>query len=363
MPYTTQTIIENNKISRKLGYDFIRFTAMMFIILDHILALWTSYHYEYPKIISDIIRRGSIRFGSLGVALFFMISGALLISKYKENFSLKDFYLKRFLRIEIPQITCFCFIVLCQYVMTPNIIHSNLFAFLISLFGLSYNSEIWVEYFNIRPVWGVGEWFTIVIIMLYLVFPILRRLFVSHLILGTIFIFTLFAINLKLEILTRGGGWFSFTNGLMCFWIGMLFEQYKQQLCTKKITSILIPIAIVYWLVNPYKIFGYPYLSCFIFSIFLLILLYQIKISNLFTQYVCKYNFEIYLIHHRIYFWFLPAMLTPASNIIQLTIATFIVIGLTLLLSKPLNQISAYILNKIDASRHINKYKKFSYSA
>lgn len=346
-------IIQNNSENklRDLGYDFIRFIAMIFIILFHIVTTWNENNYKFPSVVNSIFWRNSINLGAVGVALFFMLSGALLISQYESRFSIKNFYVKRLLRIEIPQIICYTVAFLCQYTMTANIIHANISGILISLFGLDYSGDIWVKYLGFNSLGLVGEWFTFVIIFLYILFPIVRQLFITHLKLGTIIVSFLFIINLKFEILTRGGGWFSVSNALMCFWMGMLFEKYKQTICKNIVTIFLLPVAVLYWFINPYKIFGYPYLSCFIFSIVLFILFYQIKFSNKFTQYVCKYNFEIYLIHHRIYFWLLPAILSPASNFIQLVISACIVIGLTLLLAKSLNQISSYVLCKINLKR------------
>ena len=338
-----QNRIENS--TRDLGYDFIRFTAMMFILLHHLNTTWYEFHYNIPSIVNMTIGRGVINFGGIGVALFFMISGALLIAKYENSFNIKNFYLKRLIRIEIPQMICFFCAFWCQYLISPNIINSQISGVIISLFGLNYSGDLWIHYFSIYPLWIVGEWFTAVIIILYIFFPLLRWLYIKHCLVGGIIITLIFLVNLKYEILTRGGGWFSITNGLMCFWVGMLFEKYKQKLCTKSITIILILVAILYWSINPSQILGYMYLSCFIFSTILLIILYQIKYSNKFTQFICKNNYEIYLVHHRVFILFLPALLTPASNTLQLVISSIVVVGITFLLSKSLQEISLYVLN------------------
>ena len=332
--------------TRDLGYDFIRFIAMLFILLHHLNTTWYEFHYNIPSIVNMTIGRGNLNMGGVGVALFFMISGALLIARYKTVLNIKNFYMKRLIRIEIPQMICFFCAFWCQYLIDPNIVNSKIGGIVISFLGLNYSGDIWIQYFNIYPLWVVGEWFTAVIIILYVLFPLLRWVYCKYCLTGGIIITLIFLINLKYEVLTRGNGWFSITNGLMCFWVGMLFEKYKQKICTKSITTILILAAILYWSINPAQIFGYMYLSCFIFSILLLAILYQIKYSNKFTKFICKYNYEIYLVHHRVFILFLPALLTSASNAAQLVISSILVIAITFLLSKSLQEISSCILDK-----------------
>ncbi len=339
---------------RDRGYDFIRFFAMSMIVIHHIFTTWKEQHYHIPEFIANIVGRGAIGFGGVGVALFFMLSGALLIKKYETGLKASEFYKKRLWRIEIPQMIGFFCAFWCQYLVTPHIINHKPESLFFSFIGLGYSGEFWAQ-FGRRNVWVIGEWFTAVIIILYILFPALRWLFVNHKNTGGCIIALLFLINLKYQILTYHRGWFSITNGLMCFWMGMLFEKYKYILCRRPAIGACAAFVILYWIVNPQQILGYSYLSCFIFSLPLFVVLYQITFSNRFIRFVSKYNYEIYLVHHRVFILLFPALLTAKSNAWQLGIAAVLLTGITLLLSESLHRATEWGQNKIYRLLHIKE--------
>lgn len=281
----------------------------------------------------------------MGVALFFILSGAVLQMSNNQNFSIKNFFKKRFLKICIPQWIGFLGAMLLTLAVGRKI-NCDFIGGIISFFGLNYTNLFWNE-FNIKVIWIIGEWFTAVIIFLYLIFPLLRWAFNHHRIIASIMIVLIFAINLETKFLTYKNGWFSITNGLMCFWIGMLFEKYKY-LLNKNIISVSVLIALVMYIINPKDIMGYSYLTCFIFSISLFISLYHIKFSNRITKYFCKYCYEIYLTHHRIYIIFLPALLNAKSiNNLQIFLAFLVLTGITFLVSEQLQKASIFVIKKI----------------
>ena len=332
-------------IKRDFGYDFVRFFAMMLILIHHLFTTFREQGYAVSPILKNIVARGSIGIGGVGVALFFILSGALLIKRYKDQFILSEFFYKRFMRIEIPQWIGFICAFALMYCLRPYIVNTDFLGIAISFLGLNYSAELW-NHLNIRVVWVIGEWFTAVIIVCYALFPLLRKLFLEYRLIVTIFLSAIFLANLKFEILTYGHGWFSITNGLMCFWCGMLFEEYQSYI-TKNILKLdyLFLLAFIYF--NPVTIFGFRYLACFVFSLALFIALYQIKHSNVITQYVCQYNYELYLVHHRIYILLLPALLNKTSNGMQLLIASIFVLFLTCLSAQALRKATDFTIEKI----------------
>lgn len=340
--------VSNKQPIRDIGYDFIRFTAM--ILIHHLFTTFREFGYKVPDIWYKLVARDAIEFGGVGVALFFILSGTLLIKKYKENLEWKDFYYKKFIRIECAQWIGFITAFALTYCVYSHIINYDFLGILISFLGMNYSGVIWSD-FGIQTVWVIGEWFTAVIIICYALFPLLRSLFNKSKTLGTIIIGTIFLLNLKFEILTYGNGWFSITNGIMCFWCGMLFEEYKSYI-SKLIIHINYLFIVVFIYINPPTICGAKYLSCFIFSLALFVALYQIKYSNLLTQYVCKYNYELYLVHHRIYILFLPALLNKSSNGIQIFIASIFMLFLSSLAAQALHKATNFTIE------HINNYKQ-----
>ena len=276
-----------------------------------------------------------------------MLSGAVLMMTNNDN-SVCYFYRKRLIKIEIPQIIGFIIAFLAMYVVNKTVIRStNITGFFISALGL--NSCIPWRSIGVNTIWVIGEWFTTVIIILYILFPLLRLLIKQHVLITTISITIVFALNLKYKILTGGNGWFSITNGLMCFWIGMIFNEYRPLIYrNKKITTgATFLLLIATWIINPIQIFNSYYLPTFAFSLLLFILLYQCKISNRFTGYICKFNYELYLVHHRIFILFIPALLTEKSNNLQITLAFIILTGFVFFSAEFLNRLSSYVTKKI----------------
>lgn len=290
--------------------------------------------------------RHALSFGAIGVCLFFMLSGAVLLMTSKDNIKLKNFYKKRLLKISIPQWISFIISLVAIYTIDKNILHTNVFGIIISFLGLNYCGKPW-NHFGIHSTpWITGEWFTAVIIYLYLLFPLLKYLFKKARLITTIVISLIFLVNLKLQILSGCEGWFSISNGLMAFWTGMLFQEYKQYL-TRPLIIVSGIICLATFIMNPSNILGIDWtkqLICFMFSALLFIALYNIKITNSFTKYVSKYNYKIYLVHHRIFILFFPALITIESNHLQVIFAFLVLTGIVFLVSEFLQKISNKIL-------------------
>lgn len=88
-------MIETAK-KRIFYFDELRALAILFVILCHTTTLYKPYYYNFtvmsiPSILNML--------GWVGVPLFFMISGALLLNR---NYTLKDFFKRRFSRILLP---------------------------------------------------------------------------------------------------------------------------------------------------------------------------------------------------------------------------------------------------------------------
>ncbi len=321
------------------------FFAMLLIIISHLFTTYNEFSYNVPVIFKNIVFRGAINWGGVGVALFFMLSGALLFKRYEDNIQLSSFYTKRFLRIEIPQWIGFLSAFALVYCVRKEISNTDPIGIFISFLGLNYFGAPWREYLGVETVWVIGEWFTTVIIFLYIIFPMLRNLLIKHSLIGSFVVTLIFLLNFKYNFLTNKSGWFSITNGIMCFWVGMLFEKYKNKIqYNNLILNINYIFLISFWYLNPSDILGIRYLSCFVFSVSLFIALYQINYRNSFTDYICKYNYEIYLVHHRIYILFLPTLLNKNSSGIQIVIASVTVVLITLLLSEKLHHICELFL-------------------
>lgn len=153
----------------------------------------------------ELFKRG------VGVVLFFCLSGALLIKKYKENFNTLQFIKKRLLRIYIPHWISYVIAFIVSYSVYANTYtFKSIMGILFSFLGMDYFGESLYAIYNIPTYWLVGEWFTAVIVILYCIFPVLRFLYIKREKTTTIIIMLIFILNLKLQILSYGSGWCKF---------------------------------------------------------------------------------------------------------------------------------------------------------
>ena len=330
---------------RDKGYDFIRFAAMMMIIIHHFVT--TIEGRGLPELIVRVTYQAML--GGGGVALFFILSGAVLYRNYCNRLTNKselvEFYKKRFLRIEIPHIAAFVVCVSLVYAQSYQVWIDDKIGFLISMVGLNYCNLPWT-WFDINCPWIVGEWFTAVIVLLYILFPLLKLLFQNHFYISSVFVLCIFVLNLKYQILTGGEGWFSITNGIALFWVGMIYEKFK--IGFDRWNAIIFPLSIVFIIIAQfYTLFSdwMWYLNVVAYSFSLFCLLHRIKYSSFVTKIVCKYNFELYLLHHRVFLVLLPIITFYSGSYLQ-TISIFaLMMALTFSLAVFVKNISDHVVD------------------
>ena len=91
-----------NKSERIFYFDAIRFVAILCVVLLHVtghLGEIMNYNVSTIYSISGIYELFANNFFRIGIALFLMLSGALLLGREE---SIKDFYVKRIGRIAKP---------------------------------------------------------------------------------------------------------------------------------------------------------------------------------------------------------------------------------------------------------------------
>ena len=324
-------------------YDSVRFFATLLIVIHHFITTCNENSIPVFRAAETINLR--LEMGGVGVGMFFTLSGALLWKGNKKELSVKEFYRKRANRILIPYWIATVILLPLVYLGTPGVFQNILkcgAGNIISFLGLYYTISFWNQ-LGIKPgIMIAGEWFTTVIIILYCLYPILNWLFKRRRITATVFITIIFLINLSLEILTYHDGYFSLTNGLMYFWLGMLFEEYKNKL-NNNIGIISWIAIVVLFFVKPEKMFGVAYLHCFFLSIAAFIYFYYLNVDGHFSKYICRYNYEIYLLHHRIFLIFMPLFLNQDSNSVRLVVCFVTLVVFIFILSEKLQKTSNWI--------------------
>ncbi len=130
-------------------FDELRALAIIFVILIHICKHFS--HVEATYSVFWLFSSSLEAFGNMGVPLFFMISGALLLNR---SYELKSFFKKRYSRVLIP----FAFWVV-MYI-------------LIKFFYLGYTIDLYNVY---RIIFFDGfVWFVWTLLGIYLFIPIIN---------------------------------------------------------------------------------------------------------------------------------------------------------------------------------------------
>lgn len=152
---------------RVLYLDLIRVVCFLMVTSFHFaIAVWDFSIDAAVDFYRDVI---SIGWGAIATSCFFMVSGAALIYRYKDNFSLKDFYKKRFFGLYPLFWLAYLFVFLeffYHYRSMPAVPKIN---FLFTVIGMDGYFLDWIPTFYM-----LGEWFLGALIMLYLLFPFYR---------------------------------------------------------------------------------------------------------------------------------------------------------------------------------------------
>lgn len=152
---------------RVLYLDLIRIVCFLMV---------TSFHFsiaveDFGIDAAVVLYRGviSIGWGAIATSCFFMVSGAALIYRYKDNFSLKEFYKKRFFGLYPLFWLAYLFVFLEFFYHHRSMPAVPKINFLLSVLGIDGYFNEWIPTFYM-----VGEWFLGTLVMLYLLFPIYR---------------------------------------------------------------------------------------------------------------------------------------------------------------------------------------------
>ncbi len=150
------------------AFDLIRILAMVLIVVYH----WNTYCYirliDTPVLLPFNIVNGNL--GSIGVSLFFILSGASLMYVYRENLEIRDYLKKRFLAIYPAYWLSYALMFLFVYRIHHRKLTGEYWTWIFTFLGMDglLNGLI-------PSIYLVGEWFVGCIVILYLLFPLLRK--------------------------------------------------------------------------------------------------------------------------------------------------------------------------------------------
>ena len=316
----------------------------------------------------------SFQLGFIGVDIFFVISGYLMASIYK-NTSIKDYYIRRFNRL-IPSyyITIILVIIASLFILEYTEFRETIYQI---WYALSFTSNIgfWLEntYFNkdnFKPL--LHMWTLAIEFQFYLILPLITFLFRKNKYIIIIMFFISLLICFIMTEFSPKTSFFLIFFRIWEFLLGYIIAKYallqnihKKNTLKINIISIILLILIIFSSIFISTIslldihisdfiYGHPGMfSLFICIITGLLLIFGIpnfiqnsKVGNILT-FIGKYSYSIYLIHYPIIILYLYKPLSGTilkfNNYYQITIIMIIII------------VTSYIFQNIANSLFIKK--------
>ena len=163
-------------VSRRADLDMIRVLAFSLVIIYHFM-IETETHGVFSFTEHGIFyMNANVHIASLGVAMFFMLSGVGLMLGTKRKFNLKQYWKRRFVKILLPFYVTYLGALVLLCIMRHPLPFDGKTPFWTVIFTLTGTDEyasLWgISDFSL----GIGEWFLGALMLMYAVFPLLRVL-------------------------------------------------------------------------------------------------------------------------------------------------------------------------------------------
>ena len=279
-------------IARESNIDIIRVLSVFIIVNFHFCA-------ALGRIESPFYRYANGGWGSVGTTMFYLMSGYVMMLNYPKVEHIKAYYQKRALSLYPTFYIVFLAGYLYHSIDMKNFQYGGApWRFLYSILGI----DGYMTMNGIQTYYIIGEWFTGVIIICYLLYPILNLLIQKYQLATTLILFLFYFSNICFHF-SKTVPDAAICTGLFLFWLGMLMQTHSNHI---KQTKILLPICIL-CIISIVSIklpfFELPYKNLLGISIFtiLYILCNQrtlpVNIEK-YVQYICKISYPIYLCHH-----------------------------------------------------------------
>jgi len=281
---------------RDLSLDVMRIVAIFMIVVFHFASVWGVSN-------SIFLFYANGTWGSLGTSLFLILSGYLLRKRYTSIDSVKSFYFKRWLSIYPSFYIAFAVAFLINVIRIKKVFYQGpAYTLIYSLFGI----DNYLNWFDISTYAIVGEWFSTVIVVLYILFPFLNKV-MSRFKWTASVIFTIFYIIYIYYGLFPKHAEISFVSCGFIFWVGMLLAEYEKSIRKHYYTGIITLLFSAFFLafnitLNIPEIFKTHLLSILIYVSFLTLLknLSGEGKAGKIISYFSEISYAVYLVHHYI---------------------------------------------------------------
>lgn len=282
------------KSSRKSQFDIIRILAILMIF---------NYHFCMECGLNEslfcVYKNGG--WGSVGTSIFFLLSG-YLIHMGSKNTKIDTYIKKRFLSIYPALWLSFILVYLLTSIKLNNYLWGGeIWRIALSFIGI----DTYLQYYYIPTYSCVGEWFTGMILFLYIAYLLLRILIKKCPVITTIVITILYFAECIKGLQPAVPADASIFTGLMLFWLGMLFQEYEILLKPKVIKTIAaVAVAMLIMFVRlPFIGNVLPWKNLLGIAIFYLMyvlfsLITYSETASKILSFFSSISFSVYLIHH-----------------------------------------------------------------
>ena len=349
--------------------DVIRLLAMVGIVYYHmVFALYQSGIRQLESV-RPLFANYNMHVATVGVGLFFMISGAglMLSTLNDEHLDLKSYYFKRFKKILIPFYLVYVLWLLSFMLLTHqglDAVYTNNApapAFIFTLLGMdAYVASFHIPTFSL----GIGEWFLGALVLMYIVFPVLRWGLKKNkwITLGvmTLYYIVILITYRFMPFKEYVPGYVNFTVKVFEFFLGMFIITVIDKIPKYLALGISIPV-IIFYLVYP------KYLP---FNNDLMILTQNLAFFMLFLgledvfgrlpkvmkgiSFLSGYTYEFFLIHHVVITYMtLQHIGVPFSNkdILVLFVSEFLTVAVLTVVVKGLLGLPGFIKKRAHGAK------------
>lgn len=308
-------------MKRVCYFDLMRIICFCMIVFYHIIVQIEKEGVCAQLHLSFLYTSVNMHIAKLAVAVFFMLSGASLMLKADEKLDLKNYYIKRFIRLLIPfyvvNIIYFMFrVIKSRTILGLFIGVCEPWKLLLGIIGI----DEWLSVYNITTFsQGIGEWFLGALIVLTVLAPFFRMCTLKYpkvflCAVGTFYIFfvllNLSSIPVHLNIVLKG-----------CeFIFGMYLGRYVKKI-DQRWGYIGILILVLYFvspIVFPIKEAFAITLTALCFFISFSLFEPILKKKNEFYKWILvlsNASYELFLIHHIIIYKLTPVMFGKGDNL------------------------------------------------
>ncbi|MCR4788462.1 MAG: acyltransferase [Lachnospiraceae bacterium] len=351
----------------KKRYDFmdvLRLLSMAGIVYYHMIVTLYLKGIRQLDSVSVLFQNSNMHVAKVCVGLFFMMSGAglMLSVKDSENFSLKEYYKKRFFKILVP-----FYIVYILYLVTFICLTGEKLSaiydrkvypvcIIFTLLGMdSYLGSFGVPTYAL----GIGEWFLGALVMMYIIFPLLRWALLKNkwitLGLATVYYAVILITYPNMSYALTNPGYVNFTVKVFDFFLGMFLVLILDKIPKRSSFAVSACVFLFFLLYpEPLPINDSIMIVLQILSIFLMFN----ALEGFFTRFprtmkvikvLCSYTYIFFLVHHVIIdYMTLQVVGLPYTNadILRLFFFEFLVISIVTFVIKKLTELPSFIKKK-----------------